>query len=272
VDALTDQTSALLPKLNQVFGLQRQIARLHPFLQDLFPIAVAKEAGFLVFVPEPERGTYRFLTREPAPMPVPDGVRAAFPLGSLSGGAACIVTEDAFDSQEGLVTVFHEFVHCRQWAGGEKALRGELALAKKAESEGDAMWEIAYPFPYDDEAIAGLYLQTAQALREKQDDQASALRQALRDRLSQHDWEYLTWQEWKEGFARLLENSMRAELGLALNTGGRTPPLRRVSFYAGGEALIARITTRDASVLTNLSELFAAVCTPEALLQGEHRR
>ena len=50
-------------------------------------------------------------------MPVPEGVRAAFPLECLDDRCACVVTPDAFESAEGLATIFHEFVHCRQYPG-----------------------------------------------------------------------------------------------------------------------------------------------------------
>ena len=50
-------------------------------------------------------------------------------------------------------------------------------------------------------------------------------RAALRQSLSRDDREYMVWQEWKEGFARLIENRIRGRSELAENHGGAKSPL-----------------------------------------------
>lgn len=47
-------------------------------------------------------------------------------------------------------------------------------------------------------------------------------------------YEYMVWQEWKEGFARVIENRIRDRLGLPQNAGGSSSLLIRTVF-SGGE-------------------------------------
>ena len=152
--------------LNHCFHIRDEIQDIHPLLATLQPVAVAQDGVFFIFEPRDAERTYTLVAIEPAPIPVPHGVRAAFPLDTLNGRAACVVTDDAFDAPQGYVAIFHEFVHCQQWMHGEQELRETLPLARKAKADGDPMWEIAYPFPYADVASAGSYRRWMQ--RQKQ--------------------------------------------------------------------------------------------------------
>ncbi len=66
----------------------------------------------------------------------------------------------------------------------------------------------------------------------------------------------MIWQEWKEGFARWVENRVKRKIGLPENIKGSEPPYSRVSFYAGGEALIEYLLTVDETIINDLSVLF----------------
>ncbi|MGB4528172.1 MAG: hypothetical protein WBI68_01060, partial [Bacillota bacterium] len=69
------------------------------------------------------------------------------------------------------------------------------------------------------------------------------------------------WQEWKEGFARYIENKIRAYLGLPLNLAGDliddSSPFTRVSFYAGGAMLIGFLESVRPKAVRDLRLLFA---------------
>jgi hypothetical protein len=69
----------------------------------------------------------------------------------------------------------------------------------------------------------------------------------------------MTWQQWKEGFARFLENRMRNRLGLAENVGGATTPYDRLSFYYGGDRLIRFFTSQDKTVSENIELLYSRI-------------
>lgn len=91
------------------------------------------------------------------------------------------------------VTVFQEFVHCHQFESGELELKRRLSIADP-EDGGFAMRFAAY--------VAALEV----------------------SHLPPGSGEYLVWQEWKEGLARLMENRVRQRWRLPINRGGRTPP------------------------------------------------
>ncbi len=148
---------SLAPKLQRIIGLQAEVGPLHPVLQNLYPVAVVDGDRFLIFDLDESKTGYRFLKEAPVPMPMPKGVRAAFPLEALDNRSACVVSPEVFDSARGYVTIFHEFVHCRQWETVEPALKGRLSIYRQAMEAGDYMWELSYPFPYENAEFAEDY-------------------------------------------------------------------------------------------------------------------
>jgi hypothetical protein len=123
----------------------------------------------------------------------------------------------------------------------------------------DYMWELQYPFPYADATFIRTYKSLLLALDERDAAQAESLRKELRESLSSMDWEYLTWQEWKEGLARYLENRIRQMVGLPENKGGETEPYSRVTFYRGGDALIRFLEGQHPGISTNMERLYRMI-------------
>ena len=66
----------------------------------------------------------------------------------------------------------------------------------------DFMWELEHPFPYGDADFVRDYKDLLSALGTGDEGRVVSIRKALKERLSWEDWEYMTWQEWKEGTAR----------------------------------------------------------------------
>jgi hypothetical protein len=251
--------SAYNNQLQKVIEIQKTLKGIHPFLQKAFPLAVAEGDHFLIYDLDPAGEAYRLIQAAPVPMPVPPGVRAAFPLDSYHGRTACIVTGEVFDEIDGYVTIFHEFIHCKQAETCEPRLRQTLAVARKAQAAGDMMWEINHPFLY---ALPEFVRTYAAFLAYPAPDEAKRLRQQLRVMLPVEDYEYMVWQEWKEGFARYIENQVRRRLGIPENHNGRNEPFDRVSFYAGGSIYIHMLGEREEGLLLRLDDLF------ERMLQG----
>ncbi len=77
--------------------------------------------------------------------------------------------------------------------------------------------------------------------------------------LSPGEWDYLTWQEWKEGLARYLENRMREVVGLPENKGGENPPSTRVTFYRGGDKLIRFLERRRPGIVSDMEQLYRTI-------------
>jgi hypothetical protein len=138
----------------------------------------------------------------------------------------------------------------------EPHIKARLTVARKAQAEDDFMWELNHPFPYEDEPfqeIYGIFLERAAA----EDRPAVArCRSFLKEVLNLEDYEYMVWQEWKEGFARFLENKVRVRLGLDELHSPDTPPFDRVTFYEGGARWIALLVGEDAELMEDIEALF----------------
>ncbi len=246
----------ILESLQKILEIQRQIQDIHPFLEKVFPIAIADENRFLIFDQDGTTDHYHFVQEAPTPMPIPLGVRAAFPLDNYGGRMACVVTAEVFDTLDGYVTIFHEFVHCQQFETYEPGLKNSLEVARNAQAAGDFMWEINHPFPYDDAGFVHIYAQFLRLEIESDPAAVRIARKALKNLLDPEDYEYMTWQEWKEGFARWIENQVQKRLGLPENHGGRQQPFSRVTFYAGGAGYIRFLESQGPGLALDPERLF----------------
>ncbi len=248
-----------LEKINKISTLHRQLSLQHPALETLYPVAVVENDTFFIYQFDTDKKRYAFVGESPTPMPVPVGVRAAFPLEALEGAPACVVTEEVFDSLAGYVTIFHEFVHCYQYETCESTLKAQLGIAQKAKEIGDFMWEINHPFPYADPDFIQAYGRFLAGVDSQSADSIVSARLDLKRVLSSIDHEYMIWQEWKEGFARWIENRLQCAFDLAVNRGGRAQPFNRVLFYAGGAALMAYLSDRSPELMVDLPALFRVI-------------
>jgi len=189
-------------------------------------------------------------------MIVPEGIRAAFPLDFYENKMACVVSGDVFDDLSGYVMIFHEFVHCAQADCCEHKLKSGLSVAQQAQAANDYMWELNFPFPYEDSDFSEIYSLFLAAASEGEADKVLRCRTFLREVLNTPDYEYMVWEEWKEGFARLIENRIKKKLELEENHGGIDPPYNRVTFYEGGARYISILFEKDNSLEKDIEALF----------------
>lgn len=249
-------------QVQKVFEVQGMIQDIHPFLERLFPIALVEDDHFLIYDLEPHSRRYALARSVATPMPIPQAVRAAFPLEGYGNRMACVVTGDVFDTLDGYVTIFHEFIHCQQAESCEQRLKQSLGIARQAQDAGDFMWEINHPFPY----AAPDFVQCYAAFLEAHDlSEVEGIRQQLRGILKPHDYEYMVWQEWKEGFARFIENQIKHRLGLPENHGGRAQPFDRVVFYEGGAHYIGQLGLQIPDLAVQIEALFERMFAGEAV-------
>lgn len=247
--------------LQKIFDLHTRFAPLHPALGKVYPVAIIENKTFYVFEPAPGEKAYRLVKTAPDTFNIPTGVRAAMPLAFWDNRIACVVTGEVFGEPDGYVFIFHEFVHCAQWDCCEQKLKEGLSIFREAMKNKDYMWELQYPFSYSNPAFIETYSALFKAWNGNDAAAAKSLRAALNNALSRAEWEYLTWQEWKEGLARYLENRMRDAVGLSENRAGENPPFTRVTFYRGGDKLIRFLDRRQPGVVNDLEKLYWAVST-----------
>jgi len=249
--------------LQKVFEIQNRIEDIHPFLEKVFPIAIVENNHFFVFDVDSSGGKYIFVKKAPTPMPVPKGVRAAFPLECYENKVACVISGEIFGSFEGYVTIFHEFMHCHQWEICEPRLKQNLGVAQKAMDKKNYMWELNYPFPYNNSKFTETYSLFLKALEGNNPDEIFKYRNQLKQILSKDDFEYMVWQEWKEGFARFIENQIRCRLSLKENHYGIEKPFHRISFYEGGSRLIEFLSKQKPELLVDIEKLFYKILSDE---------
>jgi hypothetical protein len=242
--------------LQKIFEVQKKIVRIHPFLKKLYPVAIVEEDLFYVFDLDSSRKRYVLAKLAKPAMILPEGVRAAFPLDFYDNKMACVVTEEVFDDLSGYVMIFHEFVHCAQTDCCENKLKSGLSVARQAQGAGDYMWELNYPFPYEDSDFSEIYAIFLEAAAEGNVDTVLRCRTFLKETLNTPDYEYMVWQEWKEGFARLIENRIRKMLELEENHGGTEQPYDRVTFYEGGARYISTLVDKNKDLEKDIEALF----------------
>jgi len=245
--------------LNKIFEYQAKVSDLHPALGSVYPVVLVEAGQFFIFEPDPAAKAYRPVNAFPDTFNIPRGIRAAMPLSFWNNRMACVVTGEVFDAPKGFVMILHEFVHCYEWDTCEQRLKEKMAIFREAMKKKDYMWELEYPFPYDKAQWARVYADWMSALERNEDRPAQELREQLEKLLSPGDWEYMTWQEWKEGLARCLENRINRRLGLPENQFGRRPPLDRVAFYCGGQRLIDHLWRTNPGLADNIESLYARI-------------
>lgn len=125
-----------------------------------------------------------------------------------------IVGKGLFETDEDFVAVLHEFVHCYQYESCETGLKSKLKIANHYVHLGNHMWEISHPFPYDRSESKFIFDKYLKALSLGYYGDAYQLKKELSIVLEQKDFEYLVWQEWKEGYARFVENEIRKLINL----------------------------------------------------------
>jgi hypothetical protein len=243
-------------QLVRIFEYRDSLEGVHPFVKGLYPIAIAEDNHLYVFDLDESLKNYRLVAYEEIEMKIPKGIRAAFPIQFYDNKCACVVSGEVFDTPQGYVTIFHEFIHCHQWHTVEPALREQLPLAQKAAEKGDYMWEMNHQFPYTEPWFEKTYTKFIRAAENNDQEQVKALRQELAEILNDDDYQYMVWQEWKEGFALFVENKLRNHLKLPSNMVGRQVPYNRTVFYAGGEAYINLLSEKEPELQTDLELLF----------------
>lgn len=254
---MKDITLLYKAKFESLLKLQDQVKHIHPLLQEHYPIAIVEEGNFYIF--EYLQSGYELTKVEPDTMHIPHGIRAAFPLESLQYQVAVVVTGEVFDSVDEQVIIFHEFVHCYQFQTCEMSIRENIGLAQRALQSGDYSWELHYPFPYTDQQFTQWTRTLFDGIAKKDNEQIATSRIRLKACLTAEQIEYMVWQEWKEGFARYIENRIKKQLGIELNHGGSKEPFSRTTFYEMGSQLIELIVEASPSAHNAIEELYYAL-------------
>ena len=241
--------------LQKIAKMYQDIKYLYAVFDKLYPVAIAENHQLYIFDSD-ENSNYIFVKKIPEPFPVPKGIRAAMPLEGYDFKCVCVVSGDAFDDLDNRIIIFHEFVHCAQFGTVEMKLKEKLDVYNKAMQDKDYMWELNYLFPYTSFAFEDVYSRFIEALDNKDSVSIKDLRAILKLTFAKIEYEYMTWQEWKEGYARYIENKLRMHFNVKINDYGQGKPFNRIVFYAGGSKYIDYLVSKNPSLEYDMEALY----------------
>jgi hypothetical protein len=236
--------------------MQTEVSFIHPALQNFYPIAIIQGDSLAIYDYSKEEHKYRFVKQAPVPFPMSEDIQASFPLSVYDNITSCVVGKKIFNSPKGYTIIMHEFVHCWQAGSVEMEIKSKLKIAQDAIIKQDYMWELNHLFPYSDSLFVIYYKNFIYALQNKDIDKAKSLRAKLKEHLNDIDFEYMVWEEWKEGTARYVENKIQSHFLIDNNTNGKSEPFNRVIFYYGGALWANALIETDENLLNDPMQLF----------------
>lgn len=245
-----------IARVNKIFYIHEKIKDIDLSLLKLYTVAVVEEGYFFIFDLSEDGKSYEFKCEYKTPMIVPEKVLASFPLDFYDMKPAAVVSKDAFNTLEGYIFIFHEFVHCYQWEQGDNEIRETLEIAKIAREKNDFMWELNHPFPYKDKVFIDETSRLEAVNSKLQYEDMMEYHKIMKPRLGYIDFEYMIWQEFKEGFARYIENLIREKLEVNINSNKLKEPFSRVSFYELGSRYISDILRKNLEIKGNIKCIY----------------
>jgi hypothetical protein len=247
---------AFLEQINELNELQKDLVSLHPLFAEHYPVVVAYEALLYIFDYSSKTQQYEWVKTVPDDLYIPDECLAAMPVHHMDGRMCAIVTDTAFKDLEQKVYLFHEYVHCYVYEKYDERIVNRLQIKHKMDQLKRVTWELDYEFPYENEVVVERINSLLSALKSKDMTQVQTARKALFTSLNEEQAEYWSWLEWNEGYARYIENLIRAKFGQESNHFGDTAPFNRLMFYECGSEYISLLVKEHPEYHTDLEQLF----------------
>ena len=120
------------------------------------------------------------------------------------------------------------------------------------------MWELNHPFPYQDKTFIKETLKLETYFLLNNYSNVIGYYQKMKKYLNEIDYEYMIWQQWKEGFARYIETLIREEFSISTNT-SIIKPFNRECFYTLGSEYIRLLFRTDNKLKCNLKKLYTSM-------------
>jgi len=230
-------------------------------ISKLFPVAIVSGDLIFIFKVSNHLGYQCVLIHE-SECPLPSNIMAAMDLDFYNTeGIMAVINKGALDSEVGYCQILHEFVHCYQYDDCEVELKNKLSVYQKARENNDYMWEITYPFPYENTEVAAILKDLQLSMNSEDYEENFVIRMSELDSiLNQEDKEYMAWQVWKEGYARYVENKLLRRLTFNSTKSEIETKQGRASFYTIGANYFKTITE-----IKSLKECFNDLCFIQGL-------
>lgn len=251
-----------LLNLERLQEFHKEIKDIDISVSELHPVTLVEDNTFFIFDLNESGEKYEYKLESPTPMPMPKGVLASFPLDCYHEKSSAIISSSAFDSMEGYIFIFHEFVHCFQWENVERDIRATLEIERKNREINNYMWELTHPFPYEDPDFINETIELDSLFDNEDISGVFNYYSNMKNYLSKIDYEYMIWQQWKEGFARYIENLLRNRVDLRPNISKLKPIFTRVSFYDMGSKYINLLIKDNPAFKSDIKGLYNKMFNP----------
>ena len=245
----------LCEKLNFIFEFRNKIKDIHPLLNKCFPVVVSSVDKVDIYDVTPEEKYTLVKTDKNMFGHIPH-IRASFPFESYGNRPVCIITEDVFDEPNGYAVIFHEFIHCQQYELCETRLKKRLSVYNQSMLEKNYMWELNYDFPYS--SIEFMSYCNTDASENNLLKTLAEKRRLIKNNYGIANYEYMTWQEWKEGFARYIETMIIEKTGNKVEQSDSLC-MSRVCLYKTGARFIGALKTKYHNCDENIESLFEMI-------------
>jgi len=242
--------------MDNIIKMHNDIKNIHVSLDKLYPITVINNGYFFVFDVNETGNEYEFKIKAETQMPVSGDILAAFSLDFYNMKPSAIISKNTLENQNNYIFIFHEFVHCFQMENGEFDIRKNLTIEKQEMAKNNYSWELNYSFPYNDDYFIKNTIELSNYFTNGDYENVLNYHRKMKAYLQKIEFEYMTWQEWKEGYARYVENLIRKELGLQMNNNMLTQPFGRVHFYEIGNKYIEMLIKNDEELNNDIVKLF----------------
>ncbi len=244
-----------IKKLNQLDTLKQKAQTIHPVWKNYYPVTIAHKDDYYIFQYRDSVG-WELVKKVHQPGQVPKHIQAAFPMSFWENRMSCVIDPSVLQSVDNELVIFHEFVHCYQWDTCEVPIKNSLKIYQTAMQKQDWMWELNYPFPYEKPEFQKLYKEMIDATLLDNKELAQNYRTKIKMLLTNEQWEYLCWQEFKEGSARWLENKLRLAYGYNKKESKMNGDWDRTIFYEGGSRIIEMFVTKKPELITDFVNLW----------------
>ncbi|MDR1837796.1 MAG: hypothetical protein LBQ89_09080 [Treponema sp.] len=242
--------------MDDVIKMHDKVKNIHVSLEKLYPITVINNGYFFIFDKNEIGHKYEFKRKVETSVVVSGEILTAFHLDFYDMKPSVVISENMIGNLGNDILVLHEFVHCFQLENGAIEIKNGLSIQKQEMAKKNYNWEIDFSFPYNNEYLIDKTMELSDCFTRDNYENVEIYRNCMRAYLHKAEYEYMIWQEWKEGFARYVENLIRKELGLRLNGNILVQPFGRVHFYEIGSKYIEMLIKNDKGLNDNIVKLF----------------
>jgi len=242
--------------MDNVIKMHDKVKTVHVSLEKLYPITVIHNGYFYIFDKNEAGNKYEFKRKVETSVVVSGEILTAFVLDFYDLKPSVVISENMIGNLGNDILVLHEFVHCFQLENGAIEIKNGLSIQRQEMAKSNYTWEIDFSFPYSNKFFINKTEELARDFANGNYESVEVYRNCMRAYLHKDEYEYMIWQQWKEGFSRHVENLIRKELGLRLNGNILIQPFSRVHFYEIGNKYIEMLIKKDKGLDENIVKIF----------------